>query len=96
MPFGLHNAPATFQRAMDSLLGHDLESHTFVYLDDLTVATNTFEKHLEIFEEVLREKLFGDRGRGPRGFMGHRKTTTLSRGGRIYGYYGLPQLSVAS
>lgn len=47
MPFGLHNAPATWQRFIDGVLGPDLEPYVFVYLDDV-IATSTFEKHLEV------------------------------------------------
>ncbi|KAH8300620.1 hypothetical protein KR059_003819, partial [Drosophila kikkawai] len=35
MPFGLHSAPATFQRALDSVIGPDLDPHAFAYLDDI-------------------------------------------------------------
>lgn len=34
MPFGLHNAPAAWKRYVDTTLGHDLEPHVFIYLDD--------------------------------------------------------------
>lgn len=54
MPFGLHNAPATWQRLIDNVLGHDLEPHVFVYLDDVVIVTQTFEKHLSVLEEVFR------------------------------------------
>lgn len=54
MPFGLHNAPATFQRLIDNVLGHDLEPHLFCYLDDVVVVTQTFEQHLSVLEEVFR------------------------------------------
>lgn len=53
MPFGLHNAPATWQRFIDRVIGLDLEPHVFVYLDDIVIVTNTFEKHIEILNEVL-------------------------------------------
>lgn len=52
MPFGLHNAPVTWQRLVDSVLGPELEPHVFVYLDDVIVVTETMEKHLEVLEEV--------------------------------------------
>lgn len=48
MPFGLKNAPAVWQRLMDKIIGADLEPFVFVYLDDIIVITETFEKHLEI------------------------------------------------
>lgn len=54
MPFGLHNAPATWQRLMDRVLGPELELHVFVYLDDVVIATGTFEKHLDVLEKVFR------------------------------------------
>lgn len=53
MPFGLHSSPATFQRLVDTVLGVELEPFVFVYLDDIIILTPTFEKHLEILEEVF-------------------------------------------
>ena len=55
MPFGLTNAPMTFQRLIDSLLGPELEPHVFGYLDDIIVATETFEEHLKWVEVVLKK-----------------------------------------
>lgn len=54
MPFGLHNSPATWQRLIDKVLGPELEPHVFVYLDDVVIVTQTFEKHLAILDEVFR------------------------------------------
>lgn len=54
LPFGLHNAPATWQRFIDNVLGMDLEPFVFIYLDDAIIVTQTFEKHLEILEEVFK------------------------------------------
>lgn len=53
LPFGLHNAPATFQRLVDKIFGPELEPFVFVYLDDIVIATPTFGKHLEILSEVF-------------------------------------------
>lgn len=53
MPFGLSNSPATFQRLMDHILGPELEPFVFVYLDDIIIVSNTFEKHLEILKEIF-------------------------------------------
>lgn len=54
MPFGLHNAPATFQRLVDNLFGPELEPYVFKYLDDIIIVTPTFEKHLEILNLVFQ------------------------------------------
>jgi len=51
MPMGLMNAPSTFQRAMDKLLG-DLP-FVRVYLDDIIVFSESIEEHLEHLEVVL-------------------------------------------
>lgn len=53
MPFGLHSAPATWQRLADTVLKTDLESYVFIYLDDLIVCTSSFEEHLEVLKTVL-------------------------------------------
>ncbi|KMQ85218.1 reverse ribonuclease integrase, partial [Lasius niger] len=54
MLFGLHSAPATFQRLLDSVLGPALEPHVFVYLDDIIIISRTFEEHIELLAEVFR------------------------------------------
>ncbi|XP_073841503.1 uncharacterized protein [Musca autumnalis] len=47
MPFGLHSAPATFQRALDSVIGAELEPFAFAYLDDIIVSGKSLEEHLD-------------------------------------------------
>lgn len=54
MPFGLSNAPATWQRFVDNVLGPELEPHVFVYLDDVIVVTSDFNKHLEVLTEIFQ------------------------------------------
>lgn len=54
LPMGLANAPATFQRLIDRVLGPELEPHVFAYLDDIIVVTESFEKHLEVLREIFR------------------------------------------
>ena len=47
MPFGLCNAPATFQRLMDLVLSGLQWSNCLVYLDDAIVMGKTFQEHLK-------------------------------------------------
>ncbi|GFT71205.1 hypothetical protein TNCV_3002051 [Trichonephila clavipes] len=42
MPFGLCNAPATFERMMDNLLRHFKWTMCLCYLDDIIVFSETF------------------------------------------------------
>uniref|UniRef100_A0A3B3HGA7 ribonuclease H n=1 Tax=Oryzias latipes TaxID=8090 RepID=A0A3B3HGA7_ORYLA len=52
MPFGLHGAPATFQRLMDKVL-YDISNFTAAYLDDIIVYSDTWEEHMKHLECVL-------------------------------------------
>ncbi|KAM8702411.1 hypothetical protein ACLKA7_007742 [Drosophila subpalustris] len=54
MPFGLHSAPATFQRALDSVIGPDMEPHAFAYLDDIIIIGSSLKEHATNLREVLR------------------------------------------
>jgi hypothetical protein len=53
MPFGLCNAPATFQRLMDRVLGSLKWTHCLVYLDDILVFGRTLEEHNTRLAAVL-------------------------------------------
>ena len=53
MPFGLCNAPATFQRCMLSIFSDMVERIMEVYMDDITVYGESFEKCLVHLETVL-------------------------------------------
>ena len=46
MPFGLKNAPATFQRVMDGVLTGPMQDFTRVYLDDIIVFSETEADHI--------------------------------------------------
>lgn len=79
MPFGLKNAPATFQRLMDGILG-GLE-YAAAYIDDVVVASDTWDNHLIHLQEVLGriaqaglkvKKLKCVFGRAEVSFLGHR------------------------
>lgn len=47
MPFGLKNAPATFQRLMDEVLRGLQGNILFVYLDDIVLYANSLKEHRE-------------------------------------------------
>ncbi|KAL2243926.1 UNVERIFIED_CONTAM: Retrovirus-related Pol polyprotein from transposon 17.6 [Sesamum indicum] len=53
MPFGLCNAPATFQRCMVSIFSDFVEHFIEVFMDDFTVYGNSFEDCLEKLTKVL-------------------------------------------
>ncbi|KRY17737.1 Retrovirus-related Pol polyprotein from transposon 17.6 [Trichinella patagoniensis] len=54
MPFGLCNAPATFQRVMDLTLTRLKWKKCLVYLDDIVIFGRTFQEHFNNLEEVLQ------------------------------------------
>ena len=53
MPFGMCNAPATFQRLMEVVLAGLIWDSCFAYIDDVLVCSHTFEDHLEHLRQVF-------------------------------------------
>ena len=53
MPFGLCNAPATFQRLMEACLEDLNLIWCLIYLDDVIVFSKTLDEHLERLEAVF-------------------------------------------
>ena len=53
MPFGLRNAPATFQRAIDIILSGLKWRTCLVYLDDIIIYSTSREDHFHHVDEVL-------------------------------------------
>ena len=53
MPFGLCNAPATFQRCMMSMFSDFVQEAMEIFMDDFSVYGSSFEKCLENLETVL-------------------------------------------
>ena len=52
MPFGLRNAPPTFQRAMSqALVG--LDHCAVVYIDDILIYSDSYEEHLQHLDQVF-------------------------------------------
>lgn len=52
LSFGLHRAPASFQRLMDQVLQGI--TFTTAYLDDIVIYNDTWEQHLKHIQEVLK------------------------------------------
>ena len=54
MPFGLCNAPATFQRCMMSIFSNLVEEAMEIFVDDFSVYGSSFENCIQILEIVLQ------------------------------------------
>ncbi|KAG7669117.1 hypothetical protein KSW81_007282 [Nannochloris sp. 'desiccata'] len=53
MPFGLCNAPATFQTLMNTVFREEINHFVLVYLDDIMIFSKTFEDHLRHITTIL-------------------------------------------
>ena len=53
MPFGLKNAPATFQRLMDKVLTGLQGIELFVYMDDIVIYAKSLQEHNQKLEKLL-------------------------------------------
>jgi len=60
MPFGLRNAPETFQRLVRNVLA-GFELFTGAYLDDIIIFSNTWDDHLKhlklVFDRIPQANL---------------------------------------
>lgn len=55
MPFGLKNAPATFQRLINSVLREHINKICVVYLDDILIFSTSFQEHLVNIRKVFKK-----------------------------------------
>ena len=53
MPFGMKNAPATFQRVMDRVLSGLQGIELFVYMDDIVIYAKSLKEHKGKLEKLL-------------------------------------------
>lgn len=53
MPFGLMNAPATFQRLMNTVFGDLNLSEVLIYLDDIIIFSETIDEHISRLRRVF-------------------------------------------
>ena len=54
LPFGLTNAPSTFQRVMQNIFYDILDKYVVVYLDDILIYSRTVDDHEKHLKEVLQ------------------------------------------
>ena len=54
MPFGLVNAPATYQRLMEQCFEGLHLDICYIYLDDLIIFSKTFEEHITRLEKIFQ------------------------------------------
>lgn len=55
MPFGLSNAPSTFQRMMNQVFGPTMDASVLVYLDDILIFSKTLEEHVAHVKAALKK-----------------------------------------
>ncbi|GBG79220.1 hypothetical protein CBR_g29271 [Chara braunii] len=53
MPFGLCNAPGTFQHAMNKIFHDYFDKFVIVYLDDVLIFSTTVEEHVTHLDKIL-------------------------------------------
>ncbi|EYC14484.1 hypothetical protein Y032_0040g234 [Ancylostoma ceylanicum] len=53
LPFGLTTAPTKFQRLMEHVLGDLKGPEVSVYIDDILIATDSAERHVQVLKRVL-------------------------------------------
>ena len=54
MPFGLRNAPATFQRLIERFKSGIMKVCILAYLDDIIICSKSFQEHLEDLDLVFK------------------------------------------
>jgi len=59
MPFGLCNAPSTFQATMNELFRPHLRKYIIVFFDDVLIYSRTWEDHLLHLESAFQLLLLG-------------------------------------
>ena len=53
LPMGLMNAPPSFQRVMNNILGYKRWDYILVYLDDILIFSDSFDAHMKHLQEIF-------------------------------------------
>src|SRR6266704_2628320 len=54
MPFGLCNAPSSFQAMMNEILHDLLDQGVIAYIDDILIYTESMRQHVHLVQKVLQ------------------------------------------
>lgn len=54
MPFGLKNAPSTFQRLMNNTLKEYINKICVVYMDDILIFSTSFDEHINSINKIFK------------------------------------------
>lgn len=80
MPFGLSNARATFQKAMDMAFKNLMYKFFLVYLDDVTIYSKVANQHIDHLRQILQRcREFGIS-------LNPKKSMFLVHEGKLLGY----------
>lgn len=55
MPFGLKNAPASFQRMINEILKNYINRTCLVYMDDIIIFSTTLDEHIQNLKEIFKK-----------------------------------------
>src|SRR6185312_8059132 len=55
LPFGLKNAPVSFQCMMETVFAEEIGQHLAVYIDDLNIYSTDFNQHLRHLKGILEK-----------------------------------------
>lgn len=81
LPFGLCNAPTTFQGAVLSIFADLVHDCVELYMDDFIVYGNTYEEAKENLEKVIKRSIETNLS------LSHKKCHILMMEGIVLGHY---------